>query len=404
VGGGLAGLCCARRLERAGADWRLVEAAPELGGRVATDVLDGFRLDRGFQVLLTAYPEARAELDYGKLDLRAFYPGALVRFCGRFHRLADPLRRPADGLASLFGGVGTLADKARIGRLQLQGRRTPVDRLLSGSDRPTLEALRNEGLSEEIISAFFRPFLGGIFLDPELETSARMFRFVFSLFGRGDTALPARGMGEIPRQLAEGLPAERIRLGARAAAVDAGSVRLEDGTVLEADGIVVATDGRTAADLGLPVPAPDFRPVTCLYYAADRAPFDGPMLVLDGDGTGPINNLCVPSNVSREYAPDGRALVSVSVLADDADEDAVRSQLREWYGKPARAWSLLRIYRIARALPAQPRGWLEPPRRPVRLDETRWVAGDHRDDASIQGAMVSGRRAAEDLLGLPPTV
>ena len=405
IGAGLAGLVCARWLNAAGLEVRLLEADDDVGGRVRTDEIDGFLLDRGFQVLLTAYPECRRELDYGSLDLQSFFPGAAVRFSERFHVVADPFRRPLAGAMGAFSPIGSLVDKLRVARLRGRVLATDLAEILARAERSTLDALQSEGFSPAMIERFFRPFLGGIFLERELETSSRMFEFVFKMFSSGDTALPAAGMQAIPRQLAADLPAESVRTGARVSDLGDRRVRLESGDWLEGDAVVLASaapiGGREASerrDLA-------WRSTTCLYYSAAEPPLERPILALDGDGRGPVNNLCVPSQVAGSYAPAGRALVSATVVGStegvvtDLELDrGVRRQLADWFGPVVHDWELIRTYRIERALPAQPPSWLEPPRRPVRRSDGLYVCGDHLDNASIQGAMVSGRRAAEAIL------
>jgi phytoene dehydrogenase-like protein len=404
VGAGLAGLACALRLHEEGARVRVLEASDGVGGRVRTDVVDGFRLDRGFQVLLTAYPECRRVLDYAALDLRPFLPGALVRREGRFHELSDPWRRPERAWRSLVAGVGSPLDKLRMARFRARSRRGTLAELFARPETSAAERLHAEGFSPGMIEGFFHPFFGGILLDRSLSASSRMLEFVFRMMAEGDVALPAAGMQAIPEQMARRLPDGTIRLGARAAAVSAREVRLESGETLAADAVVVATEGPEAARLA-GVPAPGSRPVTCLYFAAEKAPLEEPILVLDGDAGGPVNNLCVPSRVAPTYAPAGAALVSASVVGgaasdagDPALEAAVRKQLEGWFGAGVRGWRHLRTCHIRHAQPEQRPGWLEPVEREVRLESGLFVCGDHRDTASLHGAMLSGRRAAEAVL------
>jgi len=405
VGAGLAGLCCAGELHAAGADVLVLERDDSPGGRVRTDVVDGFLLDRGFQVLLTAYPEARRVLDYERLGLRPFESGALIRRRGAFSRVADPARHPITAMRSLRGGPGGVADKLRVARLRRRLSGCSLNELLTAPQVTTAEALRREGFSRDFIDAFFRPFIAGVFLDPELQTSSRLFAFVFKLFAEGEATLPAAGMQAIPRQLAERLPKAAVRCGVTVERAGPGEVTLAGGERLTAPAVVVATDGPEAARLTGVVEAPAPRSTTCLYYAADRSPVGEPILVLDGDGAGPVNELCVPSDVAPSYAPPGGALVSASILGvpaldDDALDAAVRTQLHGWFGSQVGAWQRLAVRRIPFALPAQPPAALPRPERPVRLRDGLFVCGDHRDTASIQGAMVSGRRAAAAVRGL----
>lgn len=403
VGAGLAGLACAIDLTQAGIRVRLLEASDAVGGRVRTDMVDGFRLDRGFQVLLTAYPEARRRLDYASLDLRRFLPGASIRRGGRFHEFMDPWRRPSRAVVSLLAGVGTLADRWRIARLRWQTRRAAVEGLPANSTATALDRLRAAGFSADMVDGFFRPFFGGILLDRSLGAPAQRLEFVFGMMAQGDVAIPALGMGEIPRQLAGRLPQGTLRLGARAVRVEARQVVLESGERIAASAVVLATTGPQAARLASEVPAPASRGVSCLYFVAPRAPIAAPLLILNGEAGGPVNNLCFPSTVSPALAPAGSALVSASVLdgSDTADEpldQAVLRQLRDWFGAEVDDWRHLRTYRIDHAQPRWPLG--SPARPPVRLPSGLFVCGDHREDASIHGALLSGRRAAEAVLHL----
>ena len=400
VGGGLAGLACARRLAEAGTDCLVLEASDAVGGRVRTDEVEGFRLDRGFQVLLTAYPEARRVLDYAALDLKAFYPGALVHTGGRFHKLSDPWRHPFDAVGMLFSPLGSIADKARLAALRHHVSVGTWEDLASRPETTTLEALRRAGLSRTVIDRFFRPFLGGVLAGRDLTASSRMFEFVFRAFAHGDVCLPARGIGAIPAQLRAGLAADAVRLGAAVERLAEGGVVLAGGERLAARSVVVATEAPAARQLAGLASVPAGRGLTCVYFAADRPPHAEPILMLDGDGAGPVNNVAVPSVVAPGYAPAGAALVSASVLGipllDDAGlETAVRTQLARWFGARVARWRHLRTYRIPFAQPEQAPPALTPWRRDVRIRPGVYVCGDHRDNASINGALESGRRAAD---------
>lgn len=401
VGGGLAGLSCALRLREIGVPFRILEASDGIGGRVRTDVVDGFRLDRGFQVLLTAYPEARRMLDFPPLGLKPFYHGALIRVAGRFQRVVDARRHLLAGIASWFGGLGTFRDKLRIASLVATTRAGSIDGQFEKPEGLTLDQLRWAGFSDSMIDRFFRPFFGGIFLERDLVTSSRMFRFVFRMFAEGDAAVPNMGMGEIPKQLASRLPPDAVRLNALVEQIESGRVALRGGETMAAKAVVVATEA-PAADmlLGARLKKRPSRGVTCLYYAAQRSPVGEPILVLNADDPGPVNNFAVMSDVAPGLAPPGAALVSVSVLGVPNDNDAtlesaVRAQLTRWYGSAVAGWRLLRTYRIAHALPDQTAPALDPVEKPVSLGDGLFICGDHRETASIHGAMHSGWRAAQ---------
>lgn len=357
IGVGLAGLTCDRHLHRHGLDMHVLEASDRVGGRVRTDTVDGFRLDRGFQVFLTAYPSARLELNYESLDLHAFYDGALVRYNGQFHRIADPYQHPLDGLRTLVSPIGTGADKLRVARMRRQLTRQSLPALLHKEERTTLRVLRERwGLSSSMIDRFFRPFFGGIFFDRSLGTSSRMFEFLFKMFAEGETVLPAGGMEQIPQHLRQTLPEGALHLNTPVERIEDQTVTLEGGKTLGAPALVVATEAPEADRLVGNVTPTTERSTVCVYYAAPDSPLDDPLLVLNGDGVGPVNNVAVPSDVAPGYAPEEKALVAAVVVGDpeESDDDlehAVRQQLIDWFGLEAGGWRHLQTMRIPYALP-----------------------------------------------------
>lgn len=401
VGGGVAGLACAGRLASEGHDVVLLEASDGVGGRVRTDVREGFLLDRGFQVYLSAYPVAGQLLDLEGLDLRSFRPGALVYRNGRSHRLMDAFRAPRHALSTALQPIGTFRDKLLVGKLRLESLRRRCGSHRTG-DCTTVEFLQRYGFSRDMIDGFFRPFYGGIFLERDLRTSSRMFQFTFEMFARGHATVPARGMQEIPRQLANRLPASAIRLKAPVRALASEAVVLEDGSRIGARAVVVATDADSAYRL-LPAAfdaAPRWRSVTGMYFAATRSPLNEAIIALNGDPTGLVNNVCVISDVAPDYSPDERALLSVSVLGCPEAPDLlerVRAELRSWFGNQVDGWVHLRTDSIRCGLPEQPpeSGDGGPG---FRKHRGVWLCGDHCTSASIEGAVISGLRTAESVL------
>lgn len=395
VGAGLSGLACAQFLHQAGIPALICEASDRVGGRVATDKVDGFQLDRGFQVFLTAYPEARRFLDQTALDLHAFYPGALVQVGRKRYCFADPWRRPFAGLQSLFAPVANLSDSFRIARL----RGSVVADPQTAWPGTTQDYLTSCGLSQRVIDRFFRPFFGGVFLESELRTPAHFFRFIFAMFARGSAALPARGMHAIPQQMADSLPPGSIRLNTAATSVAPDHVQLASGETVLARAVVIATAADQLRKLQPSTEISEWNSTTTVYYDAPRSPLARPILLLNGDGEGIVNHVCVPSDVARGYAPPDRALVCISILGipdenDSALDRRVRSELTTWFGSIVDAWRLLRVYRIPHALPR-----MKPmPTSPSLCRNGIFCCGDHLESPSSNGAMASGRHAAEAVL------
>jgi phytoene dehydrogenase-like protein len=400
VGAGMAGLSCALKLHHAGQAVRLFEASDAVGGRVRTDVVDGFLLDRGFQVFLDAYPRSRQLLDIQALELKAFEPGALIYRDNHLHRLMDVFRRPASAWNSLTAPVGSFSDKLRVGWLRRKLLNSSFEAIAAREDRSTESYLRDCGFSETIIDRFFRTFYGGIFLERDLHTSSRMFEFTFKLFGHGNATVPAKGMGEIPKQLASRLPHGSIKLNQSVQAVRQDSIILDSGECIQGRATVVATDGSTAHSLlpGLERPAPEWRAVTNLYFAADRSPIREAILCLNGSGHGLINNVCVLSDAAPNYAPAGQSLLSVAVLGlpDDFQlVEQIQTELSVWFGPDAHQWRHLRTDRIRRGLPQQ----LPNTDTPKTANESGvWLCGDYLSSASIEGAVLSGEHTAAAIL------
>ena len=407
IGGGLAGLSCAIKLTKAGKSVTLLEATDRVGGRVRTDVIDGYTLDHGFQVLLTAYPACRELLDYPALRLRAFDPGALVRHGGKFSLLGDPWRRPSQAFSTALSPVGTLGDKLRIARLRKASNRGSLDELYSRTPQTTLERLEQSGFTPPMIDQFFRPFMGGVFLEESLSTSSRMLEFVFRMFSSGDIAIPADGMGAIPRQLAESLPRGTIELQRTVSKVSDRSVTLTNGETLTADHIVVATESSAAARLlDIEKLETKWSSATTFYFAAEQTPDNRKLLMLRGDEQGAVQTAVVLSNIAPEYAPAGKSLISVSVSDADHDTDTetldqlIRTQLSGWFGDQVSKWNRLHVYRVPYGLPKTDLetivGSVDGPS--VGAVDGVYVCGDHRETPSIQGAKNSGIRAAAAIL------
>lgn len=400
VGAGLAGLRCAGLLSERGFEVTVFEATDRVGGRVKTDEVDGFLLDRGFQVLLTSYPEAREAFDFQALELGRFEPGALIRHDGEFVPLVDPLRRPSGIFSSLDSPVGTFRDRLRLAGMRFSLAGKAPERIAAEPQVAAGRYLEDQGFSEDMVESFFRPFFGGVLIDPDLTTSSALLKLYFGYFATGDAALPAGGMGRLATQLASRLPEGSISLEAAVEEVSPDSLVLADGTVHPAEAVVVATDERSAARvLDRPDPGPG-SVTACMYFDAPEEDISSPTLFLAGRDRGPVNEVAVPSSIASGYAPPGRSLVSASAVGKDAlrDDlaDAAKAQLGNWFGHGRVAgWRHLDTTVVTDALPPFPPGRFAPGRIPPRLGSGPFVCGDYMESPSIQGALVSGRRAAE---------
>lgn len=432
VGAGIAGLVAAHRLTGAGVTTTVLEAAPAVGGRMATDKVDGFRLDRIGQLLSTAYPELRRLPGPAGFALLPFAPGVLLHSEGRHHRAGAPagprgargalhavralasaprsvpaprrpvaldraLGRPAPR-TRVGAPLGTAVDQARLGTALTRLAGTPVERLLARPELPAAQALAARGLPARTIDGFLRPLLAALLCDPDLTTSSRCADLALRAFAGGRLGLPAGGAEALPELLARALPPGTVRTGVRVTSVATNAVTTAEHGVVRCRAVLVATDARAAAGLLPGLRVPDFHPVTVVHHTTDEPPTTGASLLLDADRGGPVAHTAVVSHVDPSRAPAGRALVSSTVLGpcpSDVDT-AVRIHLSRLYGTPTTRWETLAVHHTPEAVPA-----MRPPhdlRRPVRLLAGLYVCGDHRDTSTVQGALHSGHRASAAIL------
>ncbi|MBO1751818.1 FAD-dependent oxidoreductase [Actinotalea sp. BY-33] len=393
VGAGMAGLECARTLARAGVDVRVVEAGDAPGGRVRSDRVDGFTVDRGFQLLNPAYPAVRDRVDLADLDLRTFLPGVLVRDDAGLRLLADPRRAPGLLPRTLTSGVLRPAELVALARWAAPAI-GPVRALLARPDVALADSLDAARARGQLRHGVLEPFLAGVLAEADGTTSTRLTRLLVRAFLMGTPGVPAAGMGALPAQLARDLP--DLRLGTAVESlgrVPHGRRAQTTAGPVTARAVVVATDPPTAERLtGLP--APPMKGLVTHWYATEEAPAVEAAVVVDSRRRGPVVNAAVMSLVAPEYAPPGQHLVEATCLLAPAapDERAVREHAAEMLGVDGSRWREVARHVIPGALPAQP-----PPlvvRREVALGDGLYVCGDHRDTASLQGAMVSGRRTA----------
>ena len=414
VGAGLAGLACAADLAAGGAAVTVLESSDAVGGRMRTDRRDGFLLDRGFQVFNTSYPQVQRRVDLRALQLSPFTPGMLLHTGAGRLRFADPTRRPADQGDLVRGRLAGPGGLAALAALSARDMLLPARLLTRAPDHSTLAALAGARIPGELIERMFRPFLAGVFLEDQLETSGRFFHLVWRSMLRGTVGLPRHGIQAVPEQLAAGLPPGTVRLETPVRTLTGPGVLLADGRELPADAVVVATGAGSAEALLPGLAVPDTRTVTTVYHAAPASPLAEPTLLVDTEGE--ILSTCVLSEVSPGYAA-GRALISTSVLGGGGTdrEPAVRARLAELYQTDTAGWEHVDSYTIDGALPVMLPPW--PLSQPSRVEvpagtgpggtgprslgarhPRRYVCGDHRATGSVQGALASGARAAREVL------
>lgn len=402
IGAGIAGLTCAKYLKDRGIEALVLEASDAVGGRVRTDIVEGFKLDRGFQVLLTSYPEAKKLLDYDDLRFQYVPSGARIRNGNDFFVMPNPLKNILTAPQALFAPVGGLFDKFKVLQLNLETQNAAEpDELKRQSRESTASFLKNYGYSDQIINRFFQPFFRGVFLERDLATDSGFFKFLYNQFAKGDVVVPQNGMQAIPEQIAGRLAPNQIRLNASVERIVGRTVYLESGEAIEADKIVLATDAKTAAKLFGETSNVRFNSTVCLYFASD-APLKlngEPYLIINSNADELIDHLFINSDVAPSYAPAGKTLISVNIVGDKAISDdglveTVQVELTKWFGRE-NDWRHLKTYRIADALPQffenAAVGYN------LKINDFTYRCGDYAAYPSLNAAMKTGREVAEML-------
>ncbi len=397
IGAGVSGLVAAIELEKHGINPVILESGSSVGGRVKTTVKNGYYLDHGFQVLLTAYPEASRYLDYDALNLRYFDPGAIILRENQSYTLSDPRRDWKSAFPMLFSGIGTFSDKLKILRLASHLGSSSIAEIFDQKSVSTMEFLKSRGFSDQIIENFFRPFFAGIFLEDKLETSSRMFQFVFKMFAAGSAAIPAEGMQAIPEQLHGKLKNTRIKFNVCIDRIEQGKVFMGE-DAFEYDDLIIATHPAKLLQ-GFRHENVSFRDVYTFYFDTDSSSINKPLIALLPDKSRLVNNFCFMTDVYQGFAPSGRALLSATVVGpvenDALLEERVKMEMGEITGKilkPVGAFS------IREALPVIPDIQHAVQPSSTRIQDHIYLAGDHLLNPSLNAAMASGRTAAEAVI------
>jgi len=401
IGAGISGLVAAIELEKAGYFPVILESTDRVGGRIKTDEVDGYLLDHGFQVLLTSYPEAQRYLDYDALDLKRFHPGAVIFKPGDTFSIHDPLRRPTQFLNMAFSKVGTIFDKLKIFQLTKALKEKHEEEIFSSPEMTTMSYLKKKGFSEKMIRQFFKPFFSGIFLEETLQTSSRMFEFVFKMFAIGQAAVPAKGMMEIPKQLASKLQNTQFRFNTSVSKIKHTEIHLESGDIITADDIILTLPAAGLVDGVNEVPTV-YHGVTNLYFSLQYSFVAKPMIGLVPDDSFLINNFVFMTDVSKTYSSNGRGLLSVSIVKDVSGvenlEKLIPLELEALSGIQAEYFEFVKGYTITKGLPVIQDLKYAKPTHHHEWHDHLFLAGDHLLNGSINAAMQSGRSAAEALI------
>jgi phytoene dehydrogenase-like protein len=401
VGGGIAGLSAACYLEKMGFKTLIIEASDRVGGRVKTDFENGFALDRGFQVLLSAYPEARRLLDFEALDLKYFSPGAIVlKNNGKKDLIADPMKEPSKLFPTLFSSAGTLSDKLRMLKLKTELKNKGISDIFKGNETSTADFLEKYGFSKKMISSFFQPFFGGIFLEKNLLTSSRMFQFIFKMFSEGYATIPNLGMEQIPLQLKNRLKYTEIFCNEKVLKIEENTVFTDKNRSFTAKNIVIATEGTDLIAGYKKDINTKFNSTSVMYFSAEELPFDGKYIALNTSDSKTVNYIACLSDVAEGYAPKNQHLIALCTigLSDDTPNDfleKVKTELKSWFGEKVNDWKHLKTVHVPYSLPSQEKISYEIDKNTVKIRENLYICGDHLTNSSLNAAMLSGRIVAE---------
>ena len=401
IGGGISGLIAARVLEEHGLSGTIIEATDRLGGRVKTDVVDGYNLDHGFQVLLTAYPAAKKYLDFDALALQEFLPGSAIFKNGKQKIIGDPLRNLSLLLPTLVSGIGTVNDKLKILALNRRLKKKSIQNIFAEKEQTTISYLENIGFSEAIITDFFIPFFSGIFLENKLETSSRMFEFVYKMFGEGNAALPKDGIQAIPKQLFEKLKSTTIIFNTKVKSVENGNIKLESGETLKSNFTIIATQASGLVS-NLKNQATLWKSCDTLYFEVAKREIRKPLIGLIAAPNALINNIFYHTSLQTS-ATATKELLSVTVidrqnLTNKQLVAEVQKELKELCNIDS--CTFIKQYNIPMALPKLQDIQYEMLPSETRLTETIFLAGDTQLNGSLNAAMIAGERAALEVINL----
>ena len=395
IGGGVSGLIAASVLEKNGFNPTVLEATERVGGRIKTDIIDGYQLDHGFQVILTAYPAVIKYLDYKALELQFFLPGASIFKAHRQSIIGDPLRDISLLISTLFSGIGSISDKFKILKLNHKIKKKSLTDIFSEKEQTTISYLRELGFSKQILNDFFIPFFSGIFLENQLETSSRMFEFVYKMFGEGHAAIPKSGMEAIPKQLLNNLKTTTFQYNTKVATVEEGKITLKNGRNLESDFTILTIPANNLIS-NIKKQSIEWRSCVTLYYETTSRVIIKPLIGLIATPGSLVNNIVYNSSLSSAAKP-AHELLCVTVIDDQNLSEhelvtAVKEELKVLCGITITRF--IKQYRITKALPKLENIKYEMKPSETQLSKNLFLAGDTQLNASFNAAMISGEQAA----------
>lgn len=399
IGAGVSGLIAAKVLEDHGYCPTIIEATSRAGGRVKSDIVEGYSLDHGFQVLLTSYPATQKYLDYNALALQELLPGATIFKNGKAQTIGDPLRKTSLLFPTLFSTTGSIADKIKILTLNTYLKKKSIAKIFNAKETSTLEYLIAHGFSKEIIANFFKPFFSGIFLEPNLETSSRMFEFVYKMFGDGMAALPKEGIQAIPHQLKSQLKNTRFKFNSKVAEIKNDCIILEDQTKLDAHFTIVATDASHLIS-NLKNQGIVWKSCETLYFEVEKRVISTPIIGLIADENALINNLFYPNSIATA-TKGAKELLSVTIVKKHELNEAdlikkVQNDLQQYC--QITDTRFLKRYQIKKALPKVGNLHYEMSPTETKLTSKIFLAGDQLLNGTLNAAMLSGESAAMGLI------
>ena len=400
IGAGIGGLIAAQVLENHGYHPTIIEASSSVGGRVKSDIVNGYILDHGFQVLLTSYPAAKQYLDYTTLELQEFLPGATIFKNGKSQTIGDPLRNFSLLFTTLFSSVGNFSDKIKILKLNAFLKKKKITTIFETDEISTLKYLQDFGFSEDMIHTFFKPFFSGIFLESNLETSSRMFEFVYKMFGDGLAVLPKNGIQAIPNQLKNNLKTTKFVFSSPVKEVKNKTITLQDNSIIESHFTIIATEASNLI-ANLKNQETEWKSCDTLYFETIESVIKRPLIGLIADENSLINNIFYHNSIPTSTKGKGE-LLSVTIVDkhDLSEENLIKKTIEELQSfcnitNPR----FIKRYQIKKALPRLNNLQYEISSTETKLTSSIFLAGDQLLNGSLNAAMISGERAAMGIIG-----